>query len=740
MMKKYIYANKLVLIFFAAAVLGFCIITNTSGDYRAYLPEDLPFVIQLNENTPNEFKPVVDQALSVWNNVEGSYFEFQRGGDTGANGVASDGINLLYFDASYENFDPVSNVIAKSFTFTNTIGGFHAYESDYIWNAAAYPPAIDGNPNRIDLWTVTLHEVGHHLGLSHNGDDGNIDGSGSEGCGVNLPSSVMYYAVSFGQIKHDLHIHDEMGAVAIYPNFVIEGEITDAETGEPVENAKLVFSEGTYAAYVGPVEDSQVSNRGLRPGEVYTEAPTLEDGTYLLAVQHEDFSFQVEKFGYEITDVIEVDFDAPSGFGNTQIAEFNFQLEKTTRVNLSGTITNTKTGEAVQPEIVISWVGDENENYNVSPDINGQYTVNLPSNAVYKIELFFNPPFEEYLVIDSVEIGSTNATLDIDVTPSNLMLVYDINNSSFISNYKNSLENLGIGYVDWDPSVYSNAPNEVMLDQFSEPLTMLWVSGGDTTSNITESERLLLENHLSKGNRLIMTGRNIVEFEDSNGTLIPEYAGVRFAGNSSAFSLRGFEGDIIGDGINVLMPGAGKDILVLSDERRGTVDKMVYYGNSDADTNNIAGVRSQNEIEGWKFILFSDGLDKISEEIRDTLLYRSLVYAGSEDFISGININFKNDELPNVYSISQNYPNPFNPSTTIKFALPVNANVKLIIYNILGEQIEVLKDGMMNSGSYELRWDATASSISSGIYFYRIEADGINGSRFAETKKMILLK
>lgn len=91
-------------------------------------------------------------------------------------------------------------------------------------------------------------------------------------------------------------------------------------------------------------------------------------------------------------------------------------------------------------------------------------------------------------------------------------------------------------------------------------------------------------------------------------------------------------------------------------------------------------------------------------------------------------------------SAPKNYPNPFNPSTTIQFALPVTANVRLVVYNILGEQVEVLKNEMMNSGSYELSWDATASSISSGIYFYRLEADGINGSRFAETKKMILLK
>lgn len=739
-MKNLTILHKSIIIFIAAAIVGFCIITNPSGDYRSYVPADLPFVIQMNEDSPTSYNTVIEDALATWNNVQGSYFEFNLGSRVSANAANFDDINLLYFDENNDNFAPGSNTIAFSRTFTSNAGGYHAVESDYVYNAAGFPPATDGSPSQMDLMTITLHEIGHHLGLSHHGPAGNSNGGGSEGCGLNLPSQVMYWSVGLGSLKRQLFIHDEMGAVAIYPNFIIEGAISDAETGLPIENAKLIFNEGTHAAYVGPVEESLSSNRGLRPGEVYTEAPTLEDGTFTFAMQYEDFSFHVEKFGYESTEVTDVNFSPSSGFGNTQFEEYNFELNKTARVNLSGTVTNTKTGEGVQPEINISWVGDENESQIVTPDANGQYSAEVPSNAYYKVELFFNPPFEEYLVIDSLLVGASDATLDLDVTPSNLLLVYDINNSSFISSYKNSLENLGLGFVDWDPDVYGIAPEEELLGQFSEPFTILWVSGGDTTSNMLESERQLLETHLSKGNRLIMAGRNIVEYEDSNGTLIPEYAGVRHADNSSALRLRGFEGDVIGDGINVLMLGAGKDVLELSDARRGTVDKMVYYGNSDADSNIIAGVRSQNETEGWKFILFSDGLDKVSEEVRDTLISRSIAYAGSDNFVTGIDVKFSNDELPNVYSISQNYPNPFNPSTTIKFNLPVNTNVKLTIYNILGEQVDVLKDGFMNAGSYEMRWDAVSSSLSSGIYFYNIKAEGINGSNYNQTRKMILLK
>jgi len=88
---------------------------------------------------------------------------------------------------------------------------------------------------------------------------------------------------------------------------------------------------------------------------------------------------------------------------------------------------------------------------------------------------------------------------------------------------------------------------------------------------------------------------------------------------------------------------------------------------------------------------------------------------------------------PLSFQLEQNYPNPFNPVTTISYLLPSRSEVRLIIYNLLGEEVARLVDSIQPAGLQQITWDA--SGVSSGIYFYRIQAGD-----FVQTKKMVLLK
>jgi photosystem II stability/assembly factor-like uncharacterized protein len=106
-----------------------------------------------------------------------------------------------------------------------------------------------------------------------------------------------------------------------------------------------------------------------------------------------------------------------------------------------------------------------------------------------------------------------------------------------------------------------------------------------------------------------------------------------------------------------------------------------------------------------------------------------------EDILEIENISL---EIPKSFKLEQNYPNPFNPSTKIKFDIPSEgksqkAKVKLLIYNILGKEIQTLVNEQLQPGSYEVTFDG--GNLPSGVYFYKLYS-----GNFTETKKLILLK
>jgi hypothetical protein len=95
-------------------------------------------------------------------------------------------------------------------------------------------------------------------------------------------------------------------------------------------------------------------------------------------------------------------------------------------------------------------------------------------------------------------------------------------------------------------------------------------------------------------------------------------------------------------------------------------------------------------------------------------------------------------QVPTAFSLSNAFPNPFNPTTNIQFSIAKSENVKLVVFNILGQQIRTLVNGEMKPGKYTATWngkDEFGTNVASGIYFYRFESQSFNS-----TKKMILMK
>lgn len=112
------------------------------------------------------------------------------------------------------------------------------------------------------------------------------------------------------------------------------------------------------------------------------------------------------------------------------------------------------------------------------------------------------------------------------------------------------------------------------------------------------------------------------------------------------------------------------------------------------------------------------------------------VYKTAVDISTGVEED--DNSLPDIYSIENNYPNPFNPSTEIAFSLPVESDVTIDVYDILGSKVAQIADGIYEAGKTVVKFQA--DNLSSGLYIYTISAMGADGTGFSQSRKMMLLK
>jgi hypothetical protein len=152
--------------------------------------------------------------------------------------------------------------------------------------------------------------------------------------------------------------------------------------------------------------------------------------------------------------------------------------------------------------------------------------------------------------------------------------------------------------------------------------------------------------------------------------------------------------------------------------------------------------RKQGEASSFSVL---DSLGKNVGQYVDTTIeagqiyiYRVQAYKSSvgSEYSNEVSLNLtgvKKEVLPREYSLSQNYPNPFNPTTTIGYQLPISGYLTLKVYNLLGQEVATIFEGVQSAGNYSVTFDA--NGLTGGIYFYQLKA----GS-FVENKKFILLK
>ncbi len=150
--------------------------------------------------------------------------------------------------------------------------------------------------------------------------------------------------------------------------------------------------------------------------------------------------------------------------------------------------------------------------------------------------------------------------------------------------------------------------------------------------------------------------------------------------------------------------------------------------------------------DGNSWTEINTGFNKQAYNVSSLAITDKYLFAGTgnqgvwrrplSDLVTSVNSNKENLLLS--YKLDQNYPNPFNPSTVIRYSLSASGLVTLKTYNVLGEEVSTLVDKYQKPGYYSFKFNA--SKLASGIYFYRLSAEGNDNERFTEVKKMVLLK
>ncbi len=138
----------------------------------------------------------------------------------------------------------------------------------------------------------------------------------------------------------------------------------------------------------------------------------------------------------------------------------------------------------------------------------------------------------------------------------------------------------------------------------------------------------------------------------------------------------------------------------------------------------VAGNGTTSEVKNYSYSDNSLGTGNYSYRLKQ------VDFDGAFEYSKVIEVEIV---TPNNFELSQNYPNPFNPTTSIKFNIPEAGNVKLGVYNLLGQEVKSLVNGFRTAGAYTVNFDA--SNLSSGIYLYKIEMNN-----FTQVRKMTLLK
>ncbi|MDZ7340912.1 MAG: M1 family aminopeptidase [candidate division KSB1 bacterium] len=329
-----------------------------------------------------------------------------------------------------------------------------------------------------------------------------------------------------------------------------------------------------------------------------------------------------------------------------------------------------------------------------------------------------------YSVVDS---------FDVKIGNPNLLLVDDDNGATYEQYFYQPLTLSKCYYDRWDNQTQGCPPAAGVLQKYQ---TVIWFTGNDRSSSLTDEEQQVIREYLANGGRLLLTGQDIgydlVEAGSAEDSAF--YHQVLHADFISdtvkATMMMGISGDPIAGGMFVYIDakagGARNQFSPSAIAPRTGASLILKY----LPTMTGAAIRYEDAATGARLVYLAFGMEGISGPHADTaekLLNRILSWLSGATAIAPDPL----PAIPATYKLWQNYPNPFNSVTHIRYCLSRTDHVLLAIYNLKGQKLKTLVNKTQAAGVYELRWDGTDDRnqpVAAGIYLCRLAGKSISAS------------
>ncbi len=312
----------------------------------------------------------------------------------------------------------------------------------------------------------------------------------------------------------------------------------------------------------------------------------------------------------------------------------------------------------------------------------------------------------------------------VDGSSSNRVHRYDLN-----GNYLNDFVASGIAFPQ---QIHLEANGNVAVAGFSSPSALyVYDSLGTLLSSYNIVTGLRGGHKLPNGNYIVTNGSGVHEITTSNTLVRTIVAGV----SAQYVDLVDFQ--------NIIPV----ELTSFSAKVVNAVVELNWTTATELNNQGFEIFRSAQNDNNWQKIGFVPGFGTTTEpknysyfdqSVKSGTYYYRLKQIDFDGSFTYSGVVETEVSLPTEFSLEQNYPNPFNPSTTIRFSLPSDAIVKISIYNLIGEKVADVIDKGFTAGVHNVVYDA--SSLNSGIYFYKINATDASGKIYSATRKMTLLK